>query len=184
MDTLSNYVNARSLKLMASSANMFTTQYKSGSSNIVKFDFPGINLLDSSHHNQCDGMVQFSINALAGLPNGTVISNHAGIFFDDNPVVMTGTVSNIVGSLGVPSVKTAQNLASIYPNPATNLLTICATQGTFTHFTISNILGQEMISNTISQAETTIDIQKLPAGVYSINLIGNGVSEVQKLVKW
>jgi len=46
-------------------------------------------------------MVIFNIKTKAGLPSGAQIANYAGIFFDDNPVVMTDTVTN---QIGLPSI--------------------------------------------------------------------------------
>ena len=97
MDTLSDNFDPHSLRIVATSAVMNIEILSEGGRNIVKFDFPNIKLLDSSHHNQCDGMVVFNVKTKGGLPDGTLIFNHAGIFFDDNPVVMTDTVENIIG---------------------------------------------------------------------------------------
>ena len=89
MDTLSDNVDVNSFRIISSTNAVKVATIRSGGHNIIKFDFPNINLLDSSHHNLCDGNLMFNINTKAGLPNGTLIFNHAGIFFDDNPVVMT-----------------------------------------------------------------------------------------------
>jgi uncharacterized repeat protein (TIGR01451 family) len=105
MDTLSPDIKLSSLRLVAASAVMNVSVINSGGNNVVKFDFPNINLLDSSYHNQCDGMVIFNVNVPTGLANGATIFNHAGIFFDDNPAVITDTVENIVGLIeGVNSL--------------------------------------------------------------------------------
>jgi hypothetical protein len=97
MDTLSDNLDPRTLRIIAASSIMNIALLRSGGHNIVKFDFPGINLLDSSHHNRCDGMVVFTIKTKTGLPDGAAINNIAGIFFDDNPVVMTNSVNNTIG---------------------------------------------------------------------------------------
>ncbi len=96
MDTLSDNVDIKSLRIDAATAVMNTAVYNAGGHNIVKFDFPRIDLLDSSHHNECTGMLIFHIKTKGGLTDGTTIFNHAGIFFDDNAVVMTDTVENVI----------------------------------------------------------------------------------------
>ncbi len=97
IDTLPDYVDARSLKLVSSTSvvNLVPTTYSGH--NVVKFDFPHINLPDSSHHNQCFGEVIFTVKAKAGLADGSVIMNHASIYFDDNLPVLTDTATNIIG---------------------------------------------------------------------------------------
>ncbi len=97
MDTLSDNVDIRSLELVMASDAMDIAIMKESGHNVVKFDFPNIKLPDSSHHNQCTGMVIFKIKAKNGLPDGTSIINRAGIYFDDNEVVMTNAVGNIIG---------------------------------------------------------------------------------------
>jgi uncharacterized repeat protein (TIGR01451 family) len=103
MDTLPDNVNVNSLRIDAATAVMNITIYNAGGHNIVKFDFPRINLLDSTHPNQCTGMVMFHIKPKNGLADGTALFNHAGIFFDDNPVVMTDTVENIISLIHGPN---------------------------------------------------------------------------------
>ncbi len=103
MDTLPDNVNVNSLRIDIASAVLNTATYNAGGHNIIKFDFPGINLPDSSHHNQCNGMVLFHVKTVDGLSDGATLFNHAGIFFDDNPVVMTDTVENTVSLIHGPA---------------------------------------------------------------------------------
>ncbi len=106
MDTLSDNVDPGSMRIVAASHAMTTSQFYDTTihHNIIKFEFPNINLLDSSHHNLCDGMVIFNINSNSGLPDGATIQNHAGIFFDYNAVVMTDTVVNTIALIHGGSV--------------------------------------------------------------------------------
>jgi phage-related protein len=68
------------------------------------------------------------------------------------------------------------NITFIYPNPAKDELTINS-QNKYTSYTIYNLLGSVMLSNSYS---SKIDIKQLPQGVYIIALKGeNGV--VQKM---
>ncbi len=187
-DTLSDNVDASSLRMVASSAVMNIIPFKTGGHNVVKFDFPGINLLDSSHHNQCTGTAIFNINAKSGLPNGTTIFNHAGIFFDDNAVVMTDTVEDIIGipTTGVASIGGA-SLVYVYPNPATGVLTITIDNGTYNTALITNLLGQEVISVSLptstSAAQTKVDVSRLPAGMYYLTVRGQSGAKVLKFEK-
>jgi len=97
LDTLSNNLDVHSLSIDIASSVMNFVMIKKGGFTVAKFDLPNINLPDSSHHNLANGMVTFSIKSKQGLTDGTVIQNHAGIYFDDNPVVLTNVVSNVIG---------------------------------------------------------------------------------------
>ena len=102
MDTLPDNLDVNTLRIDAATAVMNTAIYKADGHNIIKFDFPHINLLDSTHHNECTGMVIFHIKTKSGLGDGATMFNQAGIFFDDNPVVITNTVENIISLIHGP----------------------------------------------------------------------------------
>ena len=188
MDTLSNYFDPKSLQIVMASAVMNIDIQKHDYYYVVRFDFPNINLLDRSHHNECNGAVIFTIKTMAGLPMGTQIFNHAGIFFDYNPVVMTNTAATTFG--GCPAIlplispiQSTNNSVEIYPNPTTDELTIKTGNGVYTSFTISNSIGQVMMHNPVSSAQTKVNVKTLPAGLYYITVRGEDGSKVMKFVK-
>lgn len=165
MDTLSPNVDPTSLRILAASAVMNITMINGGGYNVVKFDFPGINLLDSSHHNQCDGMVVYTVKARAGLADGVSILNHAGIYFDDNPVVMTNTAVDVISLI--------QGNSTICEGDA-DTLSIMAPGGTWTssngHATISPAgivtavsAGIDTIKYRTIVANDTVTTQKIIA---------------------
>jgi hypothetical protein len=184
MDTLSDYLDVRSLKIINASSVMNINIQKATGRNIVRFDFPAINLLDSSHHGYCDGSVIFSIKSQSGLPAGAMIENHAGIFFDDNPVVMTNAVVNTVGcsSVGVPAVSKSDEIL-LYPNPATDELAIVQSGTSYTALSVFNTLGQQYLHQQISSTKTNLDIHGLPPGLYYVALHGLNGNVVKKFVK-
>jgi len=69
----------------------------------------------------------------------------------------------------------------VYPNPATNLLTIeCSV--THVSLSISNLLGQEVLRQSIYDKVSEIDISRLEKGVYFVNLSDDKGLFVCKLV--
>lgn len=184
MDTLSDYLLDGSMRVIMSSAKMNVYKYRAGGHNIVKFDFPNINLLDSSHHNQCDGMFMYSIKTMPGLANGTTIFNSAGIYFDDNEVVPTNIVENIIGTpaLSTQSLNGIQNV-SLFPNPATNVLGIRTDEGAFNSFVITNQVGQVLLQGQLMGTQKNVDIKSLAPGLYYISLKGDQGNTVRKFVK-
>ncbi|MCW3121161.1 MAG: C-terminal target protein [Flavipsychrobacter sp.] len=184
MDTLSDNLDPRTLQLVDASAQMNIALFNVDGHNIVKFDFPGINLLDSSHHGFCDGMVMYNIKTRAGLADGTSIQNHAGIFFDINPVVLTNTVENIIGcaALGIKNTEKTFNV-ELYPNPAKDELTINIDRDAYSSFTITNQVGQVLVQKNITAQQTRIDTKAFAAGLYYITLKGDNGTIVRKFVK-
>ncbi|MBS1584471.1 MAG: T9SS type A sorting domain-containing protein [Bacteroidetes bacterium] len=183
LDTLPAQVDAKSLRIVSSTHAMYTSQYSSGPYNIVKFDFPNINLLDSSHHDKCTGTFTYTINSKTGLPYGTRIDHKAGIYFDDNGLVETNMVENVIGFPASVSNVGAANRVQVYPNPANNEITIKSDNEIFNSLTVTNAMGQEVMQHSLNNNETKVNVKTLPAGVYYITLKGVDGNVVKKFVK-
>jgi hypothetical protein len=186
LDTLSDFLDPNSMNLVMSSAEVMNIyHYTEAGHNIVKFDFPNIKLLDSSWHGLNDGAFIYTISRKPGLPVGSSIFSRVGIYFDYNDVVMTNTVQNQKGC-PITSVRTLGTTHSIllYPNPATDELTITVDPGAFTSVTITNTMGQHVRQQTVAGAQTKVSVQALTAGVYYVTLRGAYGNEVRKFVKW
>ena len=182
-DTLSPDVNINSLKVLMASSAMNLAVLHNGGYNVVKFDFPNINLRDSSHHGECDGAVIFTINTKQGLPDGTKIDNRAGIYFDYNDVVMTNTAENIIGfPSGVTTVNNPSQV-TLYPNPANDILTINTGNNTYNTLSITNTIGQSVLTQSISTPQTKVNVKSLPSGIYYVTLRGESGIKVQKFEK-
>ncbi len=184
LDTLSANLDIRTLEMIASSHKMNLGWQSYGAQTIARFDFPDINLLDSTHHGLCDGFVMFSIKTKPGLVNGTVIPNRGGIYFDYNAVVMTNTVQNIIG---IPTdVSEMSNVApaiTVYPNPVNDELYVDLTTGRFHTISIANMMGQQLMSQAVNNAQEKVSVKQLPAGVYLLQLKGEHGTEVRKFEK-
>ncbi|MES2702717.1 MAG: T9SS type A sorting domain-containing protein [Bacteroidota bacterium] len=184
MDTLSDNLDPATIEVLMNTHPMFISKWNYGGRAVVKFDFPDIKLLDSSHHGLCDGAFIYSIRNKAGLATGTAISSRVGIYFDYNDVVMTNTVTNTKGCPVVNSVAvTSTSKVSLHPNPATDLLTI-TTDGSYTSFTITNSMGQTMMQQELGGAQSKVSVKALPAGVYMVSFKGEQGSRVERFVKW
>ncbi len=182
LDTLSEHLIPGSIQVTGASAAMNLIISASGGYTVVKFDFPGINLPDSSHHNECHGMVVFKAKTRTGLPPGTLIPARAGIYFDDNEVVMTNTVTNIIH---IPSTVTSVDRENviIYPNPATSEVSILAASNTYDEAIITNTVGQIMVQKDLSGSTNVLDIQSLKPGMYYVTLRGRNGTTTGKFLK-
>ena len=182
LDTLPSQLDANTLRIVSSTHAMNVAAIKNGAYNIVKFDFPHINLLDSSHHEACTGTFTYTIMSKTGLPDGTLIDHRAGIYFDDNGLVLTNTVENIVGFPESVSNVSNENKVELYPNPVIDELVI-KTNESYNSLVIRNGMGQVVEQKEINSTTTRINVKQLPAGLYYINLVGNKGSDVRKFVK-
>ena len=105
----------------------------------------------------------------------------------DNPVLRVAgkviTYSNDEEMiLSVNPIETEPSFtAKLYPNPAKNQLTINTDyEKGAVSVLIVNMQGQEVMYFTV-EGQRTIDVSKLPAGIYTVKMLG-GCVETQKLV--
>lgn len=189
MDTLSDFLDPKSFRVLFASKEMNVTKlWDNIEHNILRFDFDNINLLDSSHHTECDAAFSFTINTKTGLPHGSAIPNRVGIFFDNNPVVMTNTVEDIIWKpVGVKEIEGSKNNSEhilIYPNPTNDEIAIKSTSSNLSGYLIYNTMGQLMMEGQLAGSLTKLSIKNLPTGVYYIVVKGDGGNIVEKLMKW
>ena len=73
---------------------------------------------------------------------------------------------------------------SLYPNPATDKITV-ETLGTTgkSNLAIVNLEGQRLITRQITKPKTQIDISSLPSGVYFVRITNEKTLEVGKIIK-
>ncbi|MBC7554923.1 MAG: T9SS type A sorting domain-containing protein [Taibaiella sp.] len=186
MDTLSDNLDVSTMNIIMSTHEMYLSKLKDAAGHIIlKFDFPHINLLDSSHHGACDGGLIYSIKSKPGLANGTQIKGRAGIYFDVNGVVLTNQVINEIGCPVVNMVGSTSidNTPEVYPNPATDELNIHTTAGRNVQYSITNSIGTTLMSGTLKDADTKLNIKALAAGMYYIKISGDTGVVVKKFVK-
>lgn len=96
-------------------------------------------------------------------------------FIDDVKVVATDT-------LGPVSICEVDLKASIYPNPVDDLMTIRADE-TMQLISIYNLLGVKVKEVAVNSKETVIDLSKLEAGVYMIEIVGVNNKSVNTFIK-
>lgn len=93
-DTLSSFLDPSSVKVIASSHDMYTEFL---GTNVLRFKFDSILLPDSlSNPEGSKGYVVFEVNHIDQVFDETYIENQVGIYFDFNPAVITNTVFNTI----------------------------------------------------------------------------------------
>ena len=73
---------------------------------------------------------------------------------------------------------------SIYPNPATDKITIeRSTTPVKSQLTMMNLNGEEVLTRNLIKPKTQIDISNLPSGVYFVRVTNDKTVEVGKFIK-
>lgn len=94
------------------------------------------------------------------------------------------TVTNDCGSdVARMAVTVSAVPPQIYFDPASDVLSVSLNGSGYSAYTIINSLGQLLVQQQITGAQTTIDIKPLPAGVYRIRFTGNSGTLVKTFTK-
>ena len=140
--------------------------------NILRFSFDHINLPDSyDSEPMSHGYVMYKITPAAGLANGTVLHNTAGIYFDYNPAVVTNTTLHTIDiTLGVHQAEKRSDLMTVYPNPANNMLYVRLAKPGTTDLNIFDVTGRMVLHQKMTESGS-IDVKFLPAGSYKVQVL-------------
>jgi len=106
-------------------------------------------------------------------------------FIDENTGYAVGDSGVIVkttnGITGLSEHHQTENVLEVYPNPASANINIeTPLKG---DLSILNLAGQQLLQERITVQKTTIDISRLPSGVYVIKLIGENGVQMGKIFK-
>lgn len=144
---------------------------------VVVFKFADINLPDSSADFQASqGFVKFTVSQRNDVPLNTVIENNAGIFFDNNPAVVTNTTWHTVGkdfitvvSSGVQAATATAIRISMAPQPAHDKVRV-QVEGLeqFDHLRLQLVspMGQVVSTTQVKGPVVDVNLSEIPAGVY------------------
>jgi len=182
-DTLDGNLDHSTFRVLGSSHvdKLSTSMNDAG---VVTFEFRDIFLPDSTANLEgSQGYVTYLIRANEGLLEYTPIQNSAGIYFDQNPPVLTNTTLNVMISQ-LPTVSTTAPDESpdfhIIPNPNKGIYEVQGIQeGTYK---ILNMAGQYIQSGDMKNG-VQIDISDMPQGVYFMSVTINHQNIVKRIIK-
>ena len=124
-----------------------------------------------------------------GQTSGVTYDLYAVCFTDSNngySVGLDGTILKTTngGGLGVDEISGKSTDMNVYPNPASDFITVDASLiQTKCQLSILNLSGQELIARQITEPKTQIDISSLPSGVYFVRLTSDKTVSTGKFIK-
>ena len=113
---------------------------------------------------------------------------NAVAFTDGNHGIIAATGGLILktengGEMGIDELSGSTLHLSIYPNPVRDILNIHLPRHDSSMITIYDIHGIEKIREFVSEGQPSIDISRLPSGIYLVCLIMNDVRLIGRFVK-
>ena len=181
MDTLDANLDMSTFQVVSASHDM---NVYFPDDRVVKFDFPDINLPDSTTNEpESHGQVVYRIAQDADLAQGTVIENTAHIYFDINPAVVTNTTVNTIDlTVGITPLGGDLETVNFYPNPATNSITVSSTESN-SALSIFDMSGRRVHAQMLQAGNTEIDITQFENGTYILRVDNGTKMSVNRLVK-
>ncbi len=129
------------------------------------------------------GWISYDI-PLSNFSGLTTRGNIAQLIISGNPVG-TGTlfIDNVYFSdVALTNNTFANNTLKIYPNPASNSITL-ENESTIESVNIYNVIGQEVKVASPNANSITLDISNLETGIYIIKSVSEGKTNTTKFVK-
>ncbi len=200
IDTLDTNLNPESLELGAASHNyQLSMQTVKSGKTFLRWQFNNIQLPDSSTNKlKSNGFIQYRISPKANLSLGSKVRNHAEIYFDFNPPIITNQTLSTFGNVvykdstlngnvqiinALPGKLSPKQIGvNLYPNPVTahSLTADFQTKGNLTLF---NAQGQLVFEKQNIEGKQVLPIQ-LRTGFYMAQLrTEKGVSVVKIVVE-
>jgi uncharacterized repeat protein (TIGR01451 family) len=145
---------------------------------ILQFTFADIDLVDSTTNEPLShGFVKFTVDQRPNNPNGTVIENKVGIYFDFNPPIITNTTWHTIGEnffvqTSTHQVPDAPELI-VRPNPFSEETWLEWKGADFTNGIFNLYNPQGLLIQTQSFHQLPLHFQRgtLPSGLYFMELI-------------
>ena len=183
IDTLDTNLDVSSFQLLNYSAkNMVQIR-----GNVVVFNFPNINLIQSSVNDSASrGYVQFKIKQLQNLPVGTQIYNTAYVYYDSAAALATNTTLNTVvpdTTTGIDNLFTTAQI-NIYPNPAHDYAQVVLSENLIGGWLeLRDAIGRSITLKPINNSSINLQTNGLTKGIYLVHVWHTGKAEaVKKLV--
>jgi Secretion system C-terminal sorting domain len=77
----------------------------------------------------------------------------------------------------------ANDTLSIYPNPSQGIVLVQSGASLIEHVSLLDVLGREVFASSPRSSEISLDLSKLPAGTYFLQVTGAQGTEVRKVVR-
>jgi len=102
-------------------------------------------------------------------------STEGGKTWELDNMEIIGTISDNITAIN-------NNAVSIYPNPSNGVFTVANELGNNTTINIFSITGQLVYDNTLTGANTTINVNYLPKGIYTVRVSNNANQNIIKKI--
>ena len=169
-DVIDTNLDLKTLRNVSASHSFIISQEVPGE---LAFIFDNINLVPQSVSEELSqGFVSFTLSQVDDVPENTIISNTADIFFDFNPAITTNAVENLIKN-EVTSISGLVSNLVMYPNPTSGLIHVESTNPV-SNFELTDMSGRRVWSMDNEVNSFTTDLSHIAPGMYMIQWLESG----------
>lgn len=147
----------------------FTSSIVNGHELNVRFSnimLPDSNINEPASH----GYVIYQARLKPSIASDATINNTAQIYFDYNDAIITNTtVNTLFTPTSVQQLQNGNLNATVFPNPASNALTVKVAGNRAFTATLTDITGRVVMSRN-GQDAVQLSTRSLPNGIYHLNI--------------
>ncbi|MEM8582790.1 MAG: T9SS type A sorting domain-containing protein [Bacteroidota bacterium] len=179
IDTLHPGLDPASLRLIEASHEVSVDFIPDDSLSVLRFSFENIFLPFQDTIN--DGYVRFALRTTDEVMINDLVTNRAGIYFDQNPPIITNLVRNRFIEIMEPSSteRVEESVeVSVFPNPSTNYIRI-DTPHRVDAIQIFDAEGRLLIQGN---GMDYINVNELPNGQYTLVVLTHSGTGIKKLI--
>jgi uncharacterized protein YjdB len=126
-----------------------------------------------------------TVDSATGLVTGLTAGTATLTYTLPGGCAVTATVTVDVApcNTGVAATNVINTTPVLFPNPATDELTIETAAGNYASFTITNGIGQTFAQQQITAKQTIVNVKDLAPAIYYITFKGDNGTLVQRFIK-
>jgi hypothetical protein len=143
-----------------------------------------------------DGDLSFELNLLLQADSDGhgefFVANHPGVTPKNEPEYTIPSLTYPDKTVGINTLYKTYNetLFSVYPNPATDFVTLALSnveansKGTYTIYgLVGNVIAHKELNNITGNYNEVVDISSFAKGLYTVQMNINGITSTKKIVK-
>ena len=159
---------------------------------VLEWTFPNILLPDSTTNEPLsNGFLSFKVKQKPNLPDGTLFTNDAEIYFDFNEPIITNETSHKVQrrtfepTNSLSSLSKSKSNLKLYPNPTKQETTLSfSSYQKQISYKLLNLSGQVVLEKVnLYGKEVKLNLSEVPIGMYLLEVRTEDGSERMKVVK-
>jgi PKD repeat protein len=178
---ISGCTGTATVQVLVNQVNLTTT---TSNDTICSGSFANLNATGAMNYSWTPAADLTCSNCANPVATPTVTTTYTVVGTDANGCTATNTMLiEVEICTGNPETISLETSFSLYPNPATESITVVSEEVLPVQLSILDVTGKELRTVMIRSTQTEIDLRSLPAGIYLFRFIAEEGTVVKKVVR-